>query len=288
MIERLRELDKIFAIDICAYAIMSNHYHLVLRIDRETAEGWDEKTLIKCWKALFKLPVLIQRYVDGLCTTQAEVREVNIILELWRTWLMDISWYMHCLNEHLARRANEEDCCTGRFWEGRFKPQALLDEAAVLTCMSYVDLNSIRAAMAETPESSEYTSIQQRIHQWHKTQQAKATLFSPRPRLMPLVKQHRDPHRHAIGFTLTDYIELVDWTGRAIRDDKRGAIDSTLPPILQRLGIEPEAWLAHMQGQYQEIYPRLMGRVEKIQQACLSLQQTFIKGLCQSRVLFST
>ena len=290
VIERLRELDKIFSIDICAYAVMSNHYHLVLRIDAEQASAWSDDKVIRHWKMLFKLPVLVERFQRDECSTKAEVVAVNKLIKLWRSRLMDISWYMRCLNEYLARKANEEDKCTGRFWEGRFKSQALLDDAAVLTCMSYVDLNPIRAKMAQTPEGSDYASIQQRILQWNKVQKAAVTITDntiPKPKLMPLIQQHRDPHQHSIGFTLKDYIELVDWAGRAVREDKRGAIDISTPPILQRLGIESEAFVEHMQGKHKEHYPKLMGRLDKIQQAYKTIEQVFIKGLYQSRMLYS-
>jgi len=267
---------------------MSNHYHLVLRIDAEKAKGWENEEVIRRWKALFKLPVLVERYQRGEATTQADVLAVNKLLKRWRGLLMDISWYMRCLNEYLARRANEEDKCTGRFWEGRFKSQALLDEAAILTCMSYVDLNPIRAQMANTPEQSDYTSIQQRIRQWHKTEQAKEALPIPPPKLMPLVQQHRDPHQHSIGFTLKDYIELVDWAGRQIREDKKGYITSTVPPILERIGIDSSAFIDHMQGKHREDYPKMLGRMDKIQKAYKTIEQTFIKGLWQSRALYPT
>jgi len=109
VIERMRELDKVFAID---YAIMSNHFHLVLRIDAEQAETWGDDELIRRWTVLFKRPVLIQRYQEGKCNSKAEKYAVNQLLKLWRTRLMDISWFMRCLNEYLARRANQEDQCT--------------------------------------------------------------------------------------------------------------------------------------------------------------------------------
>jgi REP element-mobilizing transposase RayT len=147
VIDRLRELSGVFAIEVCAYAIMSNHYHLVLRVDQQRAESWSTDEVIAQWQKLHKLPLLVTRYVRGETTTRAENSAVDKLAQSWRERLIDISWFMRSLNEHLARRANEEDRCTGRFWEGRFKSQALLDEAAVLTCMSYVDLNPIRAKM---------------------------------------------------------------------------------------------------------------------------------------------
>jgi REP element-mobilizing transposase RayT len=84
-------------------------------------------------------------------------------VETYRSRLMDISWFMRLLNESVARQANQEDNCTGRFWEGRFKSQALLDEAALAACMAYVDLNPVRANIAQTPECSDYTSVKQRV-----------------------------------------------------------------------------------------------------------------------------
>ena len=96
------------------------------------------------------------------------------------------------LNEHIAKEANKEDNVTGSFFESRFKSQALLDERALLTCMAYVDLNPIRAAIAQTPETSDYTSIQERINNKSST-------------LLNLGFEENN-----IPFTLADYCDLVD------------------------------------------------------------------------------
>jgi REP element-mobilizing transposase RayT len=286
-IDRLRELSGVFAIDICAYAIMSNHYHLVVRINSQKAQGWSEAQVIERWGKLFNTPLLVIRYQRGDATSQEEKSKARAIINDWRERLSDISWFMRSLNEYLARQANEEDQCTGRFWEGRFKSQALLDEAAVLTCMSYVDLNPVRAGMAETPEESDFTSIQQRIRQFGKPSQGESTQ-SKRTNLplMPLVKQHKDPHRNAVDFTLREYLQLIDWAGRVVKAAKRGAISEEAPPILQRIGLEPSRFVEHLQGYAATEQQTVIGHFEKIRLAAQTLGRWFLKGGGEARRLY--
>ena len=142
---------------------MSNHYHLVLKVNKTAAESLSDINVALHWKQLFSGHVMVDRWLTKPDITQAETVQALKIVRIWRSRLYDMGWYMRCLNESIAVRANKEDNCKGRFWEGRFKSQALLDETALLACMVYVDLNPIRAAIAETPEQSDFTSIQQRL-----------------------------------------------------------------------------------------------------------------------------
>ncbi|WP_198263140.1 transposase [sulfur-oxidizing endosymbiont of Gigantopelta aegis] len=119
-VERLALLSKTFAIDVCAYSIMSNHIHAVLKINASLAQSWSDETVIQHWQQLCSIPVLVERYLNGESHSEAEQDKARETIAVFRDRLMDISWFMRCLNEHIARRANAEDKCTGRFWEGRF------------------------------------------------------------------------------------------------------------------------------------------------------------------------
>jgi REP element-mobilizing transposase RayT len=158
--DRLLFLASVLAIDICAYAVMRNHVHVVVHIDKKKALGWSIDEVVQRWHQIHNGTLLTQKYRFDEALTVGEQITFNETVEVYRERLYDISWLMRDLNEYIAREANKEDGCTGRFWEGRFKSQALLDEAAVLACMAYVDLNPIRAKMAKTPEESAHTSIQ--------------------------------------------------------------------------------------------------------------------------------
>ena len=284
VVERLALLAEIFAIDVASFAIMANHYHLVLRVDCDKAKMWNDLTVANHWDKIYSWPLLVHRYFRGKGGV-AEHTEAQAIIETWRQRLFDISWFMRCLNEHLAHRANQEDQCTGRFWQDRYTSQALLDVAAVLTCMSYVDLNPIRAGIAKTPEAYDHTSVQQRIEQLQaKTEQSRKTESSTTAptsivELMPLVKTASDTDPNAIGYSLRDYLELVDWAGRSIRSDKRGAIDHTSPPILQRLGINADEFLDHVLiYKDKTTYPLATGPIDKLKALAQHWKQKFIKG----------
>ncbi|MCA6063412.1 transposase [Thalassolituus marinus] len=281
---KLLELPKLFAIQIAAYAIMSNHYHVVLYVDSDSSKSWADEEVIERWHSLFKGNLLSQRFMRGDALNKADLARLQIYIAEWRSRLTDISWFMRILNESIAREANLEDDCTGRFWEGRFKSQALLDEAALAACMAYVDLNPIRACMAKTPEDSEYTSIKLRAE---KAQAAHSPnhLHQQPKELLPFAGNPRQDIPKGIAMKLTDYLELVDATGRIIRDDKRGFISDNSAKILERLGLDEERWLSMTQN-FENTFSTFAGNEQKLRSTCERLQYQRPPGLNRCRTAF--
>lgn len=251
VVNRIEELAQIFSIHIASYAVMSNHYHIVLYVNCSLGQSWDDSEVISRWAQLFKF--------SALRVSQLSPHEAKEKILLFRERLTSISWFMRCLNEYIARLANKEDDVKGRFWEGRFKCQALLDEGALLSAMAYVDLNPVRAKIAQTPEESDFTSIQKRIRIMSKKANTincanlhtfeKQIDTCPQPKsLMHFNINCKNEMKSTIDFSLSDYLELVDSTGRVIREDKPGAISEDLSPILERLNLSSKGWLSMVQN----------------------------------------
>ena len=258
--DKMLALAKVFAIDICAYAVMSNHTHLVLHVNEDEALNWDVKQVLERWHRLHKGTQFTQKYLENKTLEEFELASVYESCEKYRKRLMDISWFMRELNESIARMANREDKCTGRFWEGRFKSQALLDEAALVSCMAYVDLNPVRAKMELTPETSKHTSIKTRIEVVKVNQTQPKVLF-------PFIGYEREDQPEGLPFKLTDYLELIDLTGRVIRSDKRGALDISLAPILQRINLTSEQWLEVTTG-FEKHFTTAVGSEKLLAEYC--------------------
>jgi len=286
--ERLLGLSRSFAVQICAYAVMSNHTHVVLYVDRAAADAWSLDDIIERWHSVFSGISLSHRHLQGAALCEAEQGKLREVAEIWRERLMSVSWFMRCLNERIARLANAEDGCTGRFWEGRFKSQALLDEAALAACLAYVDLNPIRADMAQTPETSDHTSIQKRIRDLKGTVDGSTSIrkLTHPPELFPFVGNPRQEMPKGLPFALMDYLELVDWTGRHLRDDKRGSIPGSTPPLLQRLHIEPQAWLQST-TRFETQFRNLVGRPAAVQGACARFGRKWAWGTSHCKAMFS-
>lgn len=277
IIHRLSELTQLFCVDISAYAIMSNHYHLVVRLQKQRALELSVTDVINRWRSLYNLPFLAQRYANKEHLTGGELEAAQRQIDERRHRLYDLSWFMRCLNEPIARMANLEDGCTGRFWEGRFKSQALLDERAELQAMAYVDLNPIRSQMADSPEHSDYTSIQVRL----------AAVDSPmKSLLLPFASnKHQSNSDEHIPYNLTEYIQLVDWTGRQMKTGKRGFIQHEMPVIFMRLNIKTSAWLDNCEG-LERIYYRVIGSAARLQEFCKKIQQQRVLGIAAARQAF--
>jgi len=284
-------LASVFHIDIAAFAVLSNHYHIVVHVRRDDALKDSPESVVQRAHQLIAGNDITQRYLKNEPLESWEREQLDLFVDKWRQRLFSISSFMKFLNEGIARRANKEDECTGHFWESRFKCQALLDEKAVLSAMAYVDLNPIRAAMAATPEESDYTSIKQRIAHWkekanpYNTERVGPEDFQPR-QLMRFVGHYRQSMPQGLAFKLVDYLELVDWSGRAIRDDKRGAIDDQLPSILERLDISQGHWL-ELCTHFEERFKGLVGSVNKSKAVLRNFSLRRCPNFRNSKLLFS-
>ena len=160
--DRLEYLAKIFSIEIFTYAIMHNHTHLILRSRPDIARKWSPETVARRW-----LMVTPKRDKNGKIIEPSAKRIQAIVdnpelVEKLRLQLSDVSWWMRSYAQHIATRANREDDQHGHFWEERFKAHVLVDQASILRCMLYIDLNPIRANIASSIEQSDYTGAKDR------------------------------------------------------------------------------------------------------------------------------
>ncbi len=321
LVDRLRHLAAIFAIEVCAYAVMETHYHSILRTRPDIVAAWSDWDVAIRWLTLFPLKDAALPPTDEQIRALADCPER--IAQL-RKRLCSLSWFMGRLNEFIARAANKEDSVKGRFWESRFKCQNLLDDAAIAACMVYVDLNPIRAALAATPEDSDFTSIQERIRAWHKEMMASASVpgesnqnsqsgsFSQDmqklenranssnaiPECLPFNSlyapsscwlcpiQSDSQRRGILPMTATEYFDLVDKSGRILRSDKRGAIDAGLAPILLRIGAKPEAWIDTV-SLFASKFRLAAGLVSSLRSFADQLGRRWLTGVASARTSFA-
>ena len=257
---RLLELSELFAVELYGYAVMSNHYHVVVQVDPKRVGEWSDESVVRRWLRL--CPGASAEHEAR--KRQALLEDAERVAEL-RVRLGSLSWFMRFVNEPIAREANREDRCTGRFWEGRFKSVALLDEAAVLACLAYVDLNPVRAEVTARAESGPYTSIRRRVGESEKASTPLASL-------------------DALGMTLPDYVALVRWTARVEQGGVAGPRGEAAQ-ALSGMGQSPEAWLRQVRAH--RFKYRAYGAAGRLRRYAEALGQSWIRG-CRHGALAGT
>jgi REP element-mobilizing transposase RayT len=314
---RLEWLADSFCIEVVTFSVMQNHHHVILRTRPDLAKALSDEEVVRR-----RLRALPQRRDEDWNPVEPDEKEVAAVLldeekvELYRKQSASLSKFMAYLNENIARRSNAEDNVTGRFFEGRFKCSALLDEAAILACMAYVDLNEVRAKLADTPEGSVFSGAYDRIVARQGAEKIKALedarlsessqglapekLTEQQQRAIDEAKraQRKDrwlcplDNRNASArqggkrglfpLSVDEYLELLDWTGRQIKAGKRGAIPAHLAPILKRLSVEVDAWLRMVES-FGSLFWRVVGRVDAMLSAARAAGRRWFKGLAASR-----
>jgi hypothetical protein len=292
---------------------MTNHLHVTLKLSNSTANSWSNEEVARRWLRLFPK----ERNEHG-APKDPEEYQVDAILEkpglveTYRNRLNSISWFMKSLNEWISRRANKEDGCTGKFWEGRFKCTALKTQGAMLACMQYIDLNPIRAGIADTPEESDFTSAQDRIRarearialeryrhthrnmgsQKVETPQQKNTLekltrlAKQDSWLSPIQYNELETEKPCLNMKLDDYLSLLDATGRNITTKKNGSIPMDMIPLLERMELNIENWTDTVEHFGNRFY-HIAAPVKNLAEAASQLGLKWMKGKSGAKTAFT-
>lgn len=305
--DRIQFLAGQFGVDILGFSVMSNHLHVLLRNRPDLVAGWSDVEVAHRWWNVF--PQRRDQEGNPLPSTDTDLQMIIANPERFaeiRERLSSVSWFMRCLVEPIARLSNKEEATKGRFWEGRYKCVAILDESALAACLAYIDLNPIRAEIAETPETSRFTSVYERIRSLAPdlaelaagtpSEITTPNAAGPGPDwLSPFelseaaesapVPDGRASNKGCLPMSFTDYLVLLDWTGRQARQGKPGRIPAHLAPILKRLGIGGDGWM-QLVGRFDRLFPRAAGRPASLDREREARGCKLMQGIRHSRKIF--
>lgn len=293
--QRLEFLSSVMAVELICFAIMDNHMHNIVRIRPDLVRKWPDREVARRWLTVCPgrretdsaaPPPPTQEQIDALTANKRQ-------LEICRKRLCSLSWHQRFLKEHLARRANSEDQLSGCFFEKRFESIRLLDIYSLLVCAIYVDLNPVRARMAATPETSAHTSVYRRIKAWRARNGKRGSRLadrhsaaflapidegSPPPDGLQAINGLRASDDGFLPFSLEDYLQLLDWSGREVHLGKRGKIPASCAPILDRLEVDPAFWLRGVKD-FGEQYASMAGRASSLRNHAAEHGRRWYRGV---------
>ncbi len=301
VLNRLRGLAQHFSIDVFAFAIMSNHFHLVVRNRPDLVEKLDDREVVTRW--LMICPIERDRDGNPLPPSEPQIQAVlsnpDTVSQL-RLRLSNPSWLMSLLCQHISRRCNNEDGCSGRFFEERFKMIALLDEPAVIACMAYVDLNPLRAGLANNLRDYQEVSLALRLETLSGDKVDSSSWLAPIA-IAPEVKhqtntiddhlnnaegskvisqaQHESNARGCLSMTLPEYVAMLTWLASQSRPELAPELkaNDVGELVLKRQGLDPAAIVSILAG-YTNHFHSAMGCTASIKRETSRRQRHRIKA----------
>ena len=297
----LIEMAGIFSIDIFKYAVLDNHFHLILRNRPDLAKRWSERKVLR--RALQLFPEKFRRlglFVEPHEPLPKKLLSDKCLIEEMRKRLASISWLMKVVQERIARRANREDDVTGAFWAGRFQSKALLDSAAVLSCAMYIDLNPERAGKTTAPEQTKYTSAYDRINGLRardKNRRAEGIAHDgwlcalstrgdyPDEDLAEAGK--RASNDGLLELPLTVYLKMLDCVCNQLQRGSGELEDSEFVPILERIGIQSSTLIECIQY-FGRTWRRAVGGCESMRKQAERVGQEWLQGSSSAKRYFTT
>lgn len=300
--DRMELLAGVYAFNVLNYAVLSNHFHMTVRSEPRTAKRWSSSEVIRRWWRIHPERDRQGRPLELTEEKLAQLRKDKRLVRKLRRRLQSLSWLMKDLAEWVARKSNREDEVTGRFWQGRYSCKKIEDEAALLACAVYVDLNPLRAGLVIKPEDWQFTSLHDRIQGYLQSSRGEQGSGgrSPDGWLCPVwidpqmtPEQREAPSRSGrrasdVGYleiTFPQYLSLLDWTGRQVRKEDAGAIPEDLPPIFERLGLVEARWV-ELVSEFGRWFHRVVGTPATLRRCAQENGQRWMQGIGPSRQAF--
>lgn len=243
---RLEALAGVFAVDLVDHSILSNHFHAILRNRPDLVAQWSDEEVARRWLRLKRSALELNP--EPTPEKIALFLQDPKALARARKCLSSISEFMGHLKEPIAREANLADDCTGNFWQSRFSATRLQDDPALLVCSLYVNLNPLRAGLARGPEDANFTSAQARL-----LDRLAGDVRLARSGYLSSVHvdgdgydgagaRRRASNKGYLNVSFVEYLELLDAVARRERIEQAGGVCDELPPLVQRLGVQPTDW----------------------------------------------
>ena len=299
ILTREEQLARLFAVEVEFHSEMSNHLHLILRTRPDIARKWSREEVARRWLTITRMakcmsddvPEPQEPKLQALIKDKKQIRKV-------RRRLSNISWFMAILSENIARRANAEDECSGRFWEARFGCRELSDRNSILLCGIYVDLNPIKAGEAESPRTACFSSAYQRIQALNQRKTARDRADGWLGELTWQDKDAADEQtalssrtgRRAsdlglLPISVEDYLRLLTWSARQLRSGQRDQVPRDLESVLDHLDVNHEYWLEALES-YETGFCQIVGSPATLAQAAKQMGCRCLKGVSAGKRIF--